>query len=244
MSLLESTALAESRHFWYEGFRATVRPVMQEIADGRSGLRLLDCGFGTGYNLQHLLLPHGRAFGFDLAEDAMHRGRKAGLSIARGNMHHIPFRSETFDIATSFDVVQSVPDDAAALREMARVLKPGGFIVLNVTALEFLRGDHSEVWGELRRYTPKRMERLLVEAGFEPVRIAFVFASILPIILGIRLGQRLMRPFRAPTGSDDLDVPAAPANAVLAWLVRGEAALARRVPMPFGSSLLVVARKP
>jgi SAM-dependent methyltransferase len=241
--LLELTALAEQNHFWFHGFRASFIPVLQQIADGRRDLRLLDCGCGTGYNLQHLLRPYGRAFGFDLSEDSMRRGREKRLPIARGNMHHIPFRSNMFDVATSFDVVQSVPDDRAALREMARVLKPGGHAVLNVTALEFLRGDHSDVWGELRRYTPRSAKQLLADAGLHPVRVAFVFGSILPMVLGIRLAQRMLRPLRQPTGDEDLQAPAAPVNTALAWLVRGEAALARRVPMPFGSSLMIVGRK-
>ena len=242
--LLELTALAERNHFWFHGFRASFRPVLQEIAAGRRDLRLLDCGCGTGYNLQQLLRPYGRAFGFDLSEDAMRRGREARLPIARGNMHHIPFCSNMCDVVTSFDALQSVPDDRAALREIARVLKPGGYAVLNVTALEFLRGDHSDVWGELRRYTPRMAEELLADAGLQPVRIAFVFASILPMVLAIRLAQRMLSVFRGPSGEEDLRVPAAPVNTALAWLVRGEAALARRIPMPFGSSLMIVGRKP
>lgn len=242
--LLELTASAERNHFWYHGFRASFGPVLRQIAAGRRDLQLLDCGCGTGYNLQHLLRPYGRAFGFDLSEDAVHRVCAARLPIARGNMHHIPFRSNMFDIATSFDVLQSVPDDRAALGEMARVLKPGGHAVLNVTALEFLRGDHSDVWGELRRYTPRRARQLLAGAGLQPVRIAFVFASILPMVLGIRLAQRMLRPIRRPDGDQDLQVPAPPVNMALAWLVRGEAALARRLPMPFGTSLMIVGRKP
>ena len=242
--LLELTALAEPNHFWYHGLRASFVPVLRQIAAGRSKLRLLDCGCGTGYNLQHVLRPYGRTFGFDLSEDSMRRGRHARLPIARANMHHIPFRSNTFDLATSFDVLQSVPDDRAAMREMARVLKPGGHVVLNVTALECLRGEHSDVWGEVRRYTPRRARQLLADAGLHPVRIAFLFGSILPMILGIRLAQRIMRFVRPPTGEEDLHMPAAPVNSALAWLVRGEAALARRIPTPLGSSLMIVGRKP
>lgn len=242
-NLLELTALAEQTHFWFQGFRASVAPVLREVAGGRRGLRLLDCGCGTGFNLQHMLRPYGRAFGFDLSADAMRRGRAAGLSIARGNIQQIPFRSGLFDIATSFDVMQSVPDDRAAIREIARVVTPGGYVLLNVTALDVLRGDHSDVWGELRRYTPRGAERLLGDAGLTVVRLMFLFASLLPMILGVRVGQRMLRPFRLPTGDADLSVPAAPINSALAWMVRREAALARRFPMPFGTSLLIVGRK-
>ncbi len=241
--LLELTALAERDHFWFHGFRASFVPVLDGIAGGRRDLRLLDCGCGTTHNLQRLLPRYGTAFGFDLSPDAMRRGREAHLPIAHANMQQIPFRSGTFDIATSFDVLQSVPDDQAALQEMARVLKPGGHVVLNVTALDVLRGDHSDVWGELRRYTPSKARELLAGAGLAPVRIAYLFASIVPMVLGIRLAQRMARPFREPTGDADLHVPAAPVNMALAWMLRGEAALARRLPMPCGTSLMIVGRK-
>ena len=242
--LLERTAAAEATHFWFHGFRAYAAPVIRQIAGGRRDLRLLDCGCGTGYNLRTLLAPHGRAFAFDLHADAIRRARASGRPLVRASMEHIPFASGTFDLATSFDVMQSVPDDRRAMRELARVLRPGGHIVLNVTALDFMRGDHSDVWGELRRYTPARAARLLGDAGLEAVRISFLFGSLLPLMLAVRMMQRVQRLWRAPRGDIDLIVPPAPLNAVLTGVVTGEAALARRVPIPFGSSLMIVARKP
>jgi ubiquinone/menaquinone biosynthesis C-methylase UbiE len=162
----------------------------------------------------------------------------------RGDIQRIPFRSNTFDLATSFDVVQSVPDDRAALRDMARVLKPGGSVVLNVTALDVLRGDHSDVWGELRRYTRERAETLVRDAALDPTRIRYLFGSLVPLMLAVRRAQAMRRRYRAPTGDEDLTVPSAPVNLALTALVRAEVALATRVAIPFGSSLLIVARKP
>lgn len=242
--LLELTAAAEPAHFWFRGFRTYVAPAIRQIADGRRDLRMLDCGCGTGYNLRVLLGPYGRTFGFDVTVDAMRRARAAGRPLVRASIEQIPFASGAFDLATAFDVVQSVPDDRRAMREMARVLKPGGHVVLNVTALDFMRGDHSDVWGELRRYTPARVARLLGDAGLETVRISFLFGSLLPLMLAVRMAQRVQRPWRAPRGDIDLTVPPAPINAVLSGIVQGEAALARRIPIPFGSSLMIVARKP
>jgi SAM-dependent methyltransferase len=242
--LLELTARAEATHFWFRGFRTFVAPVIREIVAGRRDLRIIDCGCGTGYNLRTLLQPYGRAFAFDLIPDAVQRARASGRPLVRADMEHIPFRSASFDLATSFDVVQSVPDDRKALREMARVLKPGGHVVLNVTALNVLRGDHSDVWGELRRYTPDSAARLIEDAGLQVARTTYLFASLVPLMLGVRRVQLMLRPFREPRGDTDLTVPPAPFNAALTWLVNGEAALARRVAMPFGSSLLVVGRKP
>jgi len=241
--LLELTGRAEATHFWFRGFRQYFAPVIHDLAASRRDLRLIDCGCGTGYNLS-LLRPYGQVFAFDLTAEGARRAGASGRPIVRADMEHIPFASESFDIATSFDVVQSVPDDRKALREIARVLKPGGYAVLNVTALELLRGDHAEVWGELRRYTPTTAARLIADAGLQAVRISFLFGSLLPLMLAVRTGQKLLRSFRSPQGDSELHVPPAPVNGALTWLVSREAALARRVPMPFGSSLMLVARKP
>ena len=240
--LLELTGRAEATHFWFHGFRAYVAPALEAVAAGRRDLRLLECGCGTGYNLS-LLKPYGRTFAFDLAQEAVSRARESGRPLVRADVERIPFRDGTFDIATSFDVLQTVPDDRGAIREIGRVLKSGGHAVLNVSALEMMRGDHSRVWGERRRYTSDSAARLVGSAGLEPVRIDYLFASLLPLMLAVRTGQKMMRLVRQPQGDADLTVPISPVNATLTWLVRREAAVARRFPMPFGSSLLIVARK-
>ena len=240
--LLELTGRAEAAHFWFRGFRRFVTPVLDEVAGSRRDLRLLDCGCGTGANLA-LLRRHGRAFGCDLAGGGVRTARAAGHAVARGDVARLPFADASFDVATSFDVLQCVSEDEAAVGEMCRVLRPGGSLVLTLAALESLRGDHAVVWEEKRRYTPAMARRLVEGAGLEPLRVSFLFASLFPLMLSVRLAQRALRPFRGVRPDADIAVPAAPVNAALTWLVRGEAALARRVPMPIGSSLLVVARK-
>ena len=241
--LLELTGRAEATHFWFRGFRAFVAPVLADLAAGRRDLRLIDCGCGTGNNLW-LLKAYGRAYGFDLTPEGAIRARRIEPGIVRADIEHIPFADNTFDMATSFDVLQSVPNDVAAVREIGRVLKPGGHAVINVSALELLRADHAEVWREVRRYTPASAGRLVGDAGLQVVRISFLFASLFPLMLSVRLWQRVSRPFRTPTGDADLEVPSEPLNTLLTKLVEKEAALSRRFRMPIGSSLLIVARKP
>ena len=243
--LLELTARAEPSHFWFRGFRNHLAPVIHGIAAGRRNLRIIDCGCGTGYNLMNLLHPYGQTFAFDRTVDALRRARTARRPLVRADIQQIPFASNSFDLATSFDVIQSVPDDTQALRELARIIKPGGHLVLNVTALDVLDGDHSDVWGEFRRYTAQRAERLLKGAGLEPVRVTYLFGSLVPLMLAVRWVQKVLRPIRPPDGDADLTIPPPPINTMLTLLVSGEAALARRqVWLPFGSSLLIVAKKP
>jgi SAM-dependent methyltransferase len=239
---LELTSRAESTHFWFRGFRRFVAPVLADVARGRRDLRLLDCGCGTGFNLS-LLRPYGKAWGFDLSAVGVARARTAGAAAVRGDITRIPFASSTFDVATSFDVLQCVPEDAAAVAEMARVLRPGGAVVLTLAAFEALRGDHAIAWNEVRRYTPQSARRLVEGAGLRVERVSFHFASVLPVIAAARFAQRILRPLRGVRGDADIAVPAAPVNQVLTALVTAEAAIARRWPMPIGSSILVVGRK-
>ena len=243
MDLLDLTTRAESRHFWFQGFRDYVRPVLANAAASRPGLRLIDCGCGTGGNVA-LLAPHGRPFAFDLTQfGADHAHTTQRVPVARADITRMPFASAAFDVATSFDVLQCVSDDRAAVAEMARVLKPGGTLILTVAALKVLRGDHAEVWKEVRRYTPDTASALVASAGLRVERVSYMFATIFPLMLAVRLSQRLSRSYRQLRNDSDITVPVAPVNGVLTWMLKREAALARRFRMPIGSSLLVVAKK-
>jgi ubiquinone/menaquinone biosynthesis C-methylase UbiE len=241
--LLELTGRAETTHFWFRGFRQFVSPLVERLTAGRTDLRIIDCGCGTGHNLR-LLEPHGRVLGFDLTRGGAQLAHAAGWAVVQADITRIPFPDRSVDVATAFDVLQCVDADDAAVREMARIVRPGGAIVLTMAALEVLRGDHAEVWKEVRRYTPARARRLVEQAGLEAEHVAFLFASTFPLMLATRVSQRLTRPFRSVRRDSDIAVPAVPINAMLTALVSAEASVARFVKMPIGSSIVVIGRKP
>jgi SAM-dependent methyltransferase len=241
--LLDLTRQAEEHHFWYHGFRSYLHPVLAGVAGGRRALRLLDSGCGTGHNLR-TLNGFGSVFGLDLSEGGLAFAKSVGRPLVRADAAVVPFASNTFDLVTSFDMLQCIPTDLEAVREVARVLKPGGVAVLSMAALPILHGDHSEVWREYRRYTRASARALAEQAGLRVERASYMFAALVPLMLVTRGLQRLTRPYRGVRDDTDITVPSAPVNGVLSAVLRIEAALARRVEMPVGSSLLVVARKP
>jgi len=144
---------------------------------------------------------------------------------------------------TSFDVIYSLEDEAerAAIAEMFRVLKPGGTLIVNAAALESLRGNHSVLSGEVRRYSKGDLRRRLQQAGFRVAHSTYTNFTILPLVAAIRLKQRVSGHIES---QDEITIPAAPVNAALSGLLAVEAAALRVVNMPIGSSLLAVARKP
>jgi SAM-dependent methyltransferase len=244
--LLELTALAERSHFWFRGFRWFVRPVLARAVAGRPRARILDCGCGTGSNLA-MLDPLGEVYGFDLTWRGLLFAHEHGRRrIAQASIEAIPFSPGSFDLVTSFDVFQTLPEavEQQAIREMARVLKPGGAAVFNFAALEMLRGGHSVLAEEVRRYTKPQVRRLMQSAGLHVEHLTFAFASVFPLMLAARVGHRLVRKGEAEVGEWEIEVPAAPVNALLTAAVWAEAQALRVIPMPIGSSIVCLARKP
>jgi SAM-dependent methyltransferase len=240
--LLDLTRQAEANHFWYHGFRSYLLPVFAQAVAGKSHARILDVGCGTGYNLS-LLARHGDVTGLDLNARGLAHARAMGHPLVLADSARLPFAGGSFDLVTSFDMMQCIPTDREAVREMARVAKPGGVIVISMAALEILHGDHSEAWQEYRRYTRASARALAEQAGLRVERVSFMFAALFPLLLVSRGVQRLTRRFRDVRDDTDITIPAAPVNAILSGLLRVEAALSRRIGMPVGSSVLVVARK-
>jgi SAM-dependent methyltransferase len=244
--LLALTYRAEQSHFWFRGFRQYITPALARATRGIAAARILDCGCGTGSNLQ-LLGGYGRAVGFDLTSTGVRFARSHGRSVAQASIAQIPFPSGAFDLVTSFDVFQCLPDEVerAAIAEMWRVLKPGGWLLLHVAALEILHGKHSVLSEEVRRYTPSRLRAIVEQGGFRIERLTFDHLSLLPLMLPVRLWHRMTAGGKdVEAGEAEITVPIAPVNAALTALVSLEAIALRAVNMPIGSSLMCLARKP
>lgn len=244
--LLRATARAEARHFWFRGFRYFVTPLLRQATRGLSAVRLLDCGCGTGANLE-LLGRFGRAYGFDLSEAGPRIGREAGRRrLARATAAAVPFPGDSFDVVTSFDVLYSLEerDERAAVAEMFRVTRPGGYALVNVAAMESLRGDHSILSREIRRYSRAGLRRLIEGAGFRIVRITYTNTALFLPMLALRTVQRARGLAPEENAHHEITVPPAPVNVLLTGVLRAESWWLRIFDNPVGSSLLCLARKP
>jgi SAM-dependent methyltransferase len=242
--MLEATARAEDAHFWFKNLRRTARYFVDLGRRGRRLSRIVDCGSGTGRNLDWLG-EYGDAVGIELSAAGLAVGRRSRRRMAAGSVAALPLADASVDLATSFDVLYCLDDDTErrALQEMWRVLRPSGFAVVNVAALDLLRGSHSALTHERRRYTPASLRARLVGAGFVVERLTFTNLTPFPPALFLRTMQRLTG--HAATASDsDLRVPPGPVNALMDGALALEAAWLRLANLPIGTSLMALARKP
>ena len=124
---------------------------------------------------------------------------------------------------------------------MFRVLRPDGCVVVNVAAMELLKGNHSVLANEIRRYSRATLGNRLTTTGFRIRRMSYTNASILPIVAAVRLVQRASG---HEESHQEISIPPAPLNAALTGALAVEASLLRFFNMPFGSSLVALAEKP
>ena len=243
--LIEATRKAEQHHFWFRGFARFTRPLIEDAVSGVTRPRILDCGCGTGANMRRLA-EFGEPTGFDLTWVGLEYAREYGLErLAQASITQIPFRDEAFDLVTAFDILACLesPDEARALAEMRRVLKPGGALVLNTAALPILRGNHAVFGAEVRRTTRPRLAHALTTARFRIVRLTYTNFSLFPLMLGVRVAQRLIGLSTPEEGATDIAVPPGPINHALTTLLTWESKALPHVDMPIGSSLLALARR-
>jgi SAM-dependent methyltransferase len=232
---------AEDRHWWYRGRRGVIERV---IADLRlpARARVLDAGCGSGRNMIELA-RHGTVTGVELSATsvALARARASG-EVIEGSVLEMGFAPDSFDLAVSLDVIEHLDDDLAALRELRRVVAPGGSLLVTVPAYQWLWSGHDEINHHHRRYTRRSLQRVAEQAGWEQARTTYFNSLLLPVAIALRVLDRVNRAKTTET-SLDLWVPPEPLNWLLERPLTLEAALiGRGGRIPAGLSLLAVFR--
>lgn len=227
----------DEEHWWFLGRRAVLRSVLRAAFRGE-GLRLAEIGCGGG-SLLRTAGEVGEVVGIESDPEFLRAARERGFPVLSGALpDRLPLPEESCDGVLLFDVLEHIEDDRAALRAAARLLKPGGLVVATVPAYPWLWSAHDVVLGHRRRYTRAGLRRLAREAGLLPVRSSYFNTVLAPAVVGVRLVRR----WRGASGHD-LRRPARPVNRLLAWLFAVEAGLLRWADLPFGISILLVARR-
>ncbi len=230
-------AQVECTHWWYRGMAKMAADWLRQLPSQTKGL-ILDAGCGTGGNLDWLA-QFGFPYGVDVHPVALQLAARPGSRhLVRADVQALPFATGRFNIVTSFDVLyhNRVVNDWDALREFARVLCPNGWLLLRLPAYNWLRGAHDVAVHTRHRYTCAEVAMKLRAAGLRPVRLSYANTLLFPFAAVWRLLQR---------NEAASDVRALPAwlNRLLGLFLRVEGAWLRRFSLPFGLSVMALARK-
>jgi SAM-dependent methyltransferase len=165
---------------------------------GRTVARVLEAGCGTGY-LSWLLQKerHWPVVPMDISPDGLRYARQIGAERAvQGDARNLPFATGAFDLVLSLDMLVHLPRgmEIAAAREMTRVVRRGGLLVVRTSALDVLRSRLSEFTGERQRFTRRRLVELFSGAGLKILRATYANSLLMPVALGkFRLWEPLLR---------------------------------------------------
>jgi SAM-dependent methyltransferase len=236
----------EDKHWWFVGRRRLLLKLLGRVfrpADSDARREILDVGCGTGTMLQHLS-AYGNTTGADADAEAVYFCRKRGLeNVLQLTDATLPFEPGSFDLVTVLDVLEHIDDDLGMLREVFRVLKPDGLLLATVPAYRFLWGPQDEISLHKRRYRAKELKARLEQAGFSLLKLSYFNTFLFPFIAAIRLGRKIVPGPPAELKSDFTLTKAGFLNQLLASIFSWERHLITRFDLPFGVSIVALARK-
>jgi SAM-dependent methyltransferase len=230
--------LEEDRsHWWFRGRLAVILATLRRALPPRR-VRLLELGCGSG-NVLAALSEFGEAVGMDAHQDLTAAARAAGLDVRIGHLpDDLGVAPGWADVVLLLDVIEHVEDDVATLSAARTGVGEGGLLVVTVPAYQWLWSGHDEVLGHRRRYTAAELRAVAKRAGYTVLRVSYFNTLLFPLLATVRGWKRL----RGDRGHD-LRRPAEPLNWLLERVFAFERHLVPRVPLPFGASLLLIARR-
>jgi ubiquinone/menaquinone biosynthesis C-methylase UbiE len=230
----------EDSHWWFVTKRTLAMVFLNQIKKKFS--RILDVGCGTGRNLL-MLQQFGQVFGVDINPLALKFClEREQTQVKRSGAETLPFKDNYFDLVTIFDVLyhQGIKSDIKALAQAFRVIKPGGYLLVNDCAHQWLYGPHDRAMQARQRYSRKELVEKITTAGFRVKRASYTYLLTFPLFLTNRLLKKF---FFSGSGSDVNELPPW-LNRLLIFINQFESRLLHQIDLPIGSSIMVLAQKP
>lgn len=231
----------EDSHFWFIGKRLFIKTILNKYCQNyKKNLKILDIGCGTG-GLTLFLTNWGKVIGIEKNQLAIKLAKKRQLKIIKADAQKLPFSDNKFDLVTIFDVLyhKDINDVIKVIKESYRVLKINGFFLITDSSFNFLKSNHDKILGGNKRFTIKKIEKFLTKSDFIILKSSYIFFFIFPLIFL----KRKIIDFIFKTKNSDVEKIANFINWLLIKLISFEAWLLRYLSFPFGSSLIIMAKK-
>jgi SAM-dependent methyltransferase len=236
--------LIEEDHYWFRGRRHIVNQLLLQTNSDLE-CRILEIGCSGGPLMRQLSQNGYRhVTGIDISPDAISLCRRRGFHDSHVMDAQDPsFGDSVFDVITASDVLEHLADAPKAVRAWARLLKPGGVLIVFVPAFRFLWTEHDEVNHHFQRYHRRELRHLLASNGLRVERSSYWnFLLFFPVAV-IRLIKKIL-PKRKAAGTGDMFTPPTLINRALTAMLRLEnRLLLSGVNYPVGVSVMAVGRK-
>jgi SAM-dependent methyltransferase len=218
-------AALEDGHWWYKERRHIIGKAIHALTPGLA----LDIGAAAGGNTRVLQAAGWQATALEFEESGVELARSRGLKVIQGDARKIPFPDDHFDLLVAYDVLEHIVEDDLVVAEIARVVRPGGRVLIAVPADPKLWSAHDVEVKHVRRYTRPELVALFDTPAFT--------------IDAVRSWNVLLRPVvalkRRSSEGSDLQETSRFVNGALSAIIK----LERRLPvgrLP-GVSLLLTA---
>lgn len=230
----------EKTHWWFVSRRLFLEAVFRHVGIGSKRLAIADIGAGTG-GMVAFLKRYGTVVGIEPHRKARTLAKKRGIALRGDSAERTRLATTSMDMVCLFDVLYHRGiDERKALVEANRILKPGGLLVVTDCAMPWLAGPHDRAVHGRIRYTHTLLKSRVAQAGFSIRKVSYMFFFLFPWFAMKRLVDRF---FNAKGRVSDVSAFPAKINEMCIFLHRIESRLLPFISYPYGSSVLVVARK-
>jgi len=236
----------EQNDWWFEARRRIVLELIASRGAGpNDGGSILDAGCGTGITLQYIE-RFGRPFGVDKEMVALKFCKtRDAKRLTCAPIEDLPFADASFDIVTCLDVIEHVEDDQKAITEIARVIRPGGLLILTVPAFEIFWSDHDVINHHKRRYRRNQIRRLLAKS-LEIDLLSYYNTHLFPLAVLVRMLKRVEMLISSSAvrkvKAENTYLPRS-INGLFRRIFGSEIFWLKRGSLPIGLSIICVARK-